>query len=393
MIITPDKQAQLAALLGHGAEGLDVSPEMDERLTGLYRNLAAWLRADNLAHDRVDSRIYPQGSRLLGTLVAPLDPRDDYDIDLVYERVQPRTSLTQRELKDHVGNQLRRYVAECDSLGHEEPALQEGRRCWTLEYQGLHVDVLPALPEDPERDYDGSVKATEVIIADRKLFNWQPSNPQGYASWFQGRMATVLAERRDEMAKSAGVSVQDVPTESVKTPLQRVVQLLKRHRDVTCAGDPADKPISIIITTLAANAYNNERNLFDALLSVVGGMRSFIREHGGAPWVGNPVNPKENFADKWQSNPVRARRCLEWLETVEEHLGEAAEQTGLDKVAGVLSKGWGQTVADESLRRFGKAAERDRRRQSLRASAGAATLGSSGPVVVPKHTFYGDEES
>lgn len=56
-------------------------------------------------------------------------------------------------------------------------------------------------------------------------------------------------------------SVRAVPKyQSNKTPLQRAVQILKRHRDIMFAGDE-DKPVSIIITTLAAKAYQEKVRL------------------------------------------------------------------------------------------------------------------------------------
>ena len=62
-----------------------------------------------------------------------------------------------------------------------------------------------------------------------------------------------------------------------KSPLQRVVQILKRHRDLMFNGDES-KPISIIITTLAARAYNKETDVLDALVNVVNSMERYI-EH------------------------------------------------------------------------------------------------------------------
>ena len=59
-------------------------------------------------------------------------------------------------------------------------------------------------------------------------------------------------------------SVEPLPIDGKKSklPLQRAVQLLKRHRDVTYANstkeEKAAAPISIIITTLAAHAYQGE---------------------------------------------------------------------------------------------------------------------------------------
>jgi hypothetical protein len=63
------------------------------------------------------------------------------------------------------------------------------------------------------------------------------------------------------LAEALKANIEDVPEWRVKTPLQRAVQLLKRHRDVYFAGDYENRPISIIITTLAAHAYKNQENV------------------------------------------------------------------------------------------------------------------------------------
>ena len=62
-------------------------------------------------------------------------------------------------------------------------------------------------------------------------------------------------------------SVDDVPDALIRTPLQRAIQILKRHRDMRFLEHKCEeyKPISIIITTLAASAYQNET---DVLLGV-----------------------------------------------------------------------------------------------------------------------------
>ena len=85
--------------------------------------------------------------------------------------------------------------------------------------------------------------------------NWLKSNPFGYAKWFFNR-AEVSSTKRVMLSEA----IKPVPNfQQNKLPLQRVVQILKRHRDMMFNGDD-DKPISIIITTLAARAYNKEEN-------------------------------------------------------------------------------------------------------------------------------------
>src|SRR5260370_41470835 len=126
-------------------------------------------------------------------------------------------------------------------------------------------------------------------------------------------MNKVLMEARAAMAKSNGVSIEDVPEWKVRTPLQRAVQLLKRHRDVLFKHDDERRPVSIIITTLAASAYDGERDIENALIQLVRKMPDHIEKRNGKWWVANPAHPDENFADKWNENPERREAFVRWL--------------------------------------------------------------------------------
>ena len=67
------------------------------------------------------------------------------------------------------------------------------------------------------------------------------------------------------LEKRALASIDDVPTWERRTPLQRTIQILKRHRDVRFKDNCEFAPISMIITTLAAQAYQGEEDLYEAL--------------------------------------------------------------------------------------------------------------------------------
>lgn len=374
----------LGELLTYGAEALDISPELDSRLTTTYTDLGEWIRDDNESRFYTDSEVYPQGSRRIGTVTAPVKPDEDCDIDLVYRRDLERGSTTQQQLKEDAGEQLERYCDYALGAGLEVPTIDEGSRCWTLRYDGFHLDVLPALPDD-HADEEGPGKDA-IIITDTSLFRWQPSNPKAFARWFRRRNRTVTGRT---VATTAGVQIEQIPEDADKLPLQRVVQLLKRHRDIFYDGAPENKPISIIITTLAAHAYGGERDIYDAFQGVVARMDQFIETLGGEYWVPNPTNPAENFADKWKVFPERREQFFAWLSTIREQLDRALRQPGVDRVAGVLGQAFGQNVATHALTRLGSRTRADRDVGSLRAAAGSAMLGSSG-IAVPRHTFYGD---
>src|SRR5690606_23954051 len=148
-------------------------------------------------------------------------------------------------------------------------------------------DIVPCIPESEEKRlkmYDslrkfGAKEAvaksqsehTVSITDDRddnyeKISeNWKISNPEGYAQWFETTMKSAM--RFDVLEKSA--QVDDIPLYKRKTPLQKVIQLLKKHRDLMFEDDADSKPISIILTTLAARAYAGEQDFFDALSNVL----------------------------------------------------------------------------------------------------------------------------
>lgn len=129
-----------------------------------------------------------------------------------------------------------------------------------------------------------------------------------------------------------------VPLYKVKTPLQRSVQLLKRHRDIMCEGLPHDRkdnaPISIIITTLAASAYNNEANLYEALSNILSNTEKYIERDGDKYIIENPVMKEENFAKKWNEKPEKAKEFFAWLNSAKIDILQAPiNALGLHKVS------------------------------------------------------------
>ena len=160
---------------------------------------------------------------------------------------------------------------------------------------------------------------------------------------------------RKSLAES--LQVEDVPEYKVKTPLQRVVQILKRHRDIwfdenQSAYDAEAKPISIIITTLAAHAYNNEVDLQQALLKIVMEMPCYIEYHSnGVALIRNPVNPLENFADKWQEYPIRKTCFEDWLKQAYSDLTQALGKSDIQSVGKSLQPCLGERVINEGLRK------------------------------------------
>ena len=212
---------------------------------------------------------------------------------------------------------------------------EESRRCWTLNYSEsaqFHLDTLPAIPDGKHKRLlleknrlptDWSETAIAITDRDHPQFheiseNWPHSNPKGYADWFRFRMGATFDARRRQLAFERRADVEEIPEHEVRTPLQHGIQILKRHRDVMFADRPDEKPISIILTTLSARAYQQETTIIDALYGILDRMEEFIEYRRGKVWVANPTDSAENFADRWRNHPERQAAFYEWLQKVRE---------------------------------------------------------------------------
>ncbi len=358
-----DKKQLLGDFLLHLAESLDISDTKYAEAEDRYNAVASWLGKDGSSLAGYSPDIYPQGSFRLGTVIKPLNDKDEYDIDLVCQLKASKKILTQKDLKQLIGDRLRAHDQYRRMLDTEE-----GRRCWTLNYADgaqFHMDILPAIPDEdfillmksrgvsPNlADLGIAITDTTSPIYETHSDDWPKSNPRGYAEWFRGRMKVRFEELRKSLAEAVrAATIEEVPEHSIKTPLQRSIQILKRHRDMMFTEDSEDKPISIIITTLAAHAYNNQADLVDAILSLLDDMPKFIESRGGVAWVANPVNPLENFADKWAEHPQREEKFRRWLSQVSQDLRSALEQGDLYKLQETFKLRFGERMVNEALKK------------------------------------------
>lgn len=315
---------RFSSLFRDYARLLDITRAEQRAAIAQYTDLGNWL-VDHVPGSS-DVNVYPQGSFRLGTVVRPSDEGADFDLDLVLWRDLSKASITQAELKAHAGDLVTQY---CDERGFREPI--ELGRCWRLEFfdDGFHMDVLPVIPEVETE--------TGVLLTDRDLRYWLYSNPIGYADWFKERTnRNLFLERRIALAERLGRNVEDVPEHWVRTPLQRVVQLLKRSRDEFFSNSYQDGPPSILITTLAARAYQSQRDLEAALLETVEQMPSFIERRGEEWWVPNPAHENENFADKWNSDESRREAFFSWITALRTSLEDATSAASFTEAATIL---------------------------------------------------------
>lgn len=377
------------------AQVLDLTQTQYQKAVAHYQAVGQYLDASGSPLAPFRPIIHPQGSLRYGTVTKPLLVKEEFDLDLVCRLHIDKRSITQQRLKAIVGDRLKAHDTYRNMLD------VEGRRCWRLNYneqERFHMDILPAIPDEfgwllsQGVPYDFAKHA--LCITDKQTWGagieWPRSNPEGYALWFHNQMKSIFVQERQRLANEIRAQVDDVPDYRVKTTLQRAVQLLKRHRDIKFGTDD-EKPISIIITTLAARAYNNEPNLLRAIKHILSQMAALVVVEGGRYVVYNPVNPLENFADRWVDTPRKAEKFFQWVRQAQQDFENLSFLRGLPSVSEKLNGYFGDDVVTRALNLMGDETRqlREAGRLHMERNTGLLTTTAAGGLIINPHTFHG----
>jgi hypothetical protein len=361
---------------------LDITPTMLVNAIQKYEAIAKYL-----SECGVDAGFYPQGSFRLGTVVRPYRAGKDasYDLDVVCQLQDDKEKVTPGNVKNSIGDCLKRSSLYSGKL------LPECDRCWTLEYArvddatGFMLDLVPAVRQDlTERVRLISLgvpndKASHAIAITEKtsggMYSWQHSNPAGYALWFDeinapfaDAVEQTQRQRIFESHRHVFASVEEIPRSLIRSPLQRVIQILKRHRDIFYYRAKAEdrKPISAIITTVCtqfARGTNPRVEVIELLRYMVDELyiysellrdeeqrrhsvlerRTFIRRDRQKWYIANPVDPSDNYADSWDERT--AQLFFRWAQAVKEDLID------IDAYTDEMYRSVANALGEEAVRR------------------------------------------
>ncbi|MCC6960326.1 MAG: nucleotidyltransferase [Dehalococcoidia bacterium] len=381
------REAQLLGFLERICQALELTPTQFGDAEDHYRAVATFLAA---ADDPLlrGCDIYPQGSAALGTTVRP-EGRDEHDIDLVARFPVSAKMVGPATVRNAVGRRLAEHATYRQML---EPK----NRCWRLRYAGqFHLDITPSVP-NPTCASGGE------LVPDREARMWKPTNPLGFCDWFSARatlVPSILAHK--ELSEGTRAQIEPLPAQTpLKGILRRTVQLLKRHRDLAFRGEDADlKPISIIITTLAARSYEAcaatgvYATELDVVLDVVERLPHFF----DAPPLGksgyfvlNPTTSGENFAEKWNANPDLASAFVSWHKMASSDLRTLLEIAGQDTIERHIGRAFGEQEARAAIEPTTKAVEEARTQGKLSIAATGVMAGRvSGSVRPRPNTNFG----
>lgn len=386
------KRRLLVGVLDALFEQIDLTESQYETAKSRYEAVSAWLAEGESPFLKVAS-IYAQGSIAVGTANKPIG-RTEFDVDLVCHLPSAGPGSDPRAVKALIGERLKAHATYASML-------EEKQRCWRLCYANeFHLDITPSIP-NPAYGNGGE------LVPDLALSAWKPTNPKGFAARFE-QYAALRPRRylREDAIAAKRAEVEDFPEQEIrKPPLKRIVQLLKRYRDVSFAAPGRSElaPISVILTTLAARSYAHcttrfvYADTYELILDVVHRMPQFIEvdERSGTPvyFIENETTAGENFADKWNLDARLPEAFYAWHRAAIGMLEGLAAAEGKDRLGQALQKSFGtsQEAVRRALAPITSEVGRARAAGSLLVapSLGVVTAPAAGRVAVRPNTFFG----
>lgn len=374
MFATNSPTAAIDDLLTRICEELQLSTVKHKEAESRYNGVSEWLAAKDSPLEKFGPKIYSQGSLRIGTTVKPLSG-SEFDLDLVCQFKVPWEQVgNPLALLDIVERRLKAPGSRYTDL------VARKNRCIRLDYANeFHMDILPACPDSSGPD--GS-----VMVPDRDAHDWKPSNPSGYAKWFEMKALPL----REVYAKAAEPLPEQESVDE-KKPLQLAVQLIKRWRDIYYEKAPEFAPISIVLTTLAAEEYRGQTSVKDAIAGILGGVMARIPPTGRLV-VLNPTNNKEDFSERWDENSDGYLAFVEGLKFLHRRWKDLDGKPGIHNAKQILEALFGEKLYQRALSNQAEAIRKAHEAGRIgvkRGTGGVGLLGATYTQAVPRNTFYG----
>ena len=147
-----------------------------------------------------------------------------------------------------------------------------------------------------------------------------------------------------------------------------------------------------------AKAYQGEGSITEALQTILIHMDKYIlnefdpQSGKTIKKVENPVNPEENFADKWIEHPKRQDNFYKWLEKVRKDLSLILQLRGMHVIAESMMPRFGRQAVSQGFDSLAEKARSLRESGTMKMAAGSGILGSAGSVSAKAHHFFGNHE-
>lgn len=275
--------------------------------------------------------IYPQGSFRTRSTISSYR-NDDYDIDLILE-----LNMSWDQNPNFVMDFLYEVMEQGKGRLQFE-SVEKKRRCVTLNYTGMHLDITPAVFVDPS-----NIRLVSIFDTHPDRPNHALANPEGFARWFDERVLSSESLRKFSIqARTFPVPDQE-PLE--EKPLRLLsLQLLKRFRDIASDVGKYERCPSVLLSKLVALAPSASTGGLVGDLTVV---TRFVRDQLNVelPYEENPTCSRDVFTDRWPENTKAHLKFVTDLNRLLEAIQRLAADGTLVEKQSLLQSLFGERAA------------------------------------------------
>jgi hypothetical protein len=375
MLTVEDKYIQIDDLLDKMAEEVQLNKARYDRMIGHYEAVKNWIEADEVFFKPYKYDVYPHGSVRILTTVKPIG-RDEFDLDVAIHLKTNWNLHTPTEIYNHVKRRLEEHA-------DYKAMLEPKNRCLRLNYAGdFHMDILPGIQEN-------EIDQNKLRVPDHELGSWVSSNPRGYANWFISRVNLVKVSLLEKALKAEKIPADNFNN---KKPLQRAVQLIKRYRDMYFQKDDTYKTSSVILTTIAGHFYEGEESIFNAIDGIISKIHSNISSSPTRLKILNPVNPAEDFTDKWDSEPQYYYHFVAFCNHLFNEWQKLKKEQGVLTESKILRGLFGDDLFLRAQTSQAKGIEQLREKKAIGINKGTgiiSSIGTAATMPIKTNTFFG----
>jgi hypothetical protein len=385
-------------LLFEIAKRIQLSPTNYRLAVERYQSISEYLDRDDSPLHGIITRLYPQGSMAIGSVITSKFENDEFDIDIIAEmgistKTAPANILDTlfRALNGEKGSRYFGKIARCS-------------RCVQVQYEGMHLDVTPAVLLAGK-----TPRTSQIFHANEK----EPAhkhyavtaNPWGFAEWFKERMPES-AMYVEDMAKRVTEPVPDTEPLNAKARPLVALQLLKRWRNKNYDQRQGRMPPSVMMARFVATNSGYRASLFDELATQAQYLHRFFSEHtdqGTLVEVENPACPGEDiFTDRWPGTLSAQRLFTDDLKVLTQSLMALSKDRSAENCHRIMAGLFGEKPTAMAMDELAKNYQTKthsgglyHNTKSAAVSVGASGLlsstGTSGAHATLRNTFFGSD--
>jgi Cyclic GMP-AMP synthase DncV-like, nucleotidyltransferase domain len=372
------------ALLSSIARKIQLSKKEYDKAVERYYRIAGILTRHHSLLFGYSPVIYPQGSFRTRSTVSTHDRDEDYDIDLMLELWIAANSDPEQVME----LLFRALEAACGELNCE--SVEKKKRCVTVNYAGMHIDITPAVLTVPQNPRVVTIFDTHPERPPHAI-----ANPEGFAQWFDAQvLPQELLNKRAVRAETYPVPDQE-PLEEKPLRLQSV-QLLKRYRDMACDAGDYERCPSVLLAKLVALA---PKTSVGGLVSDLTSATTYLRNALAVerPYEENPRCSLDILTDRWPKETGAHWRLVRDLDRLLTGLAELTGVGSLSDKQKLLQRLFGERATRAAFDEVSEEFAARAREGSLGAAKGTGAIsltavsskGTSNSSPIPSHKFFG----